>query len=162
MNDNAGDAAPARGSNQELYEFQLRKAVRESITSRGDSTLFQYFTPRFQKVGWQITGEERGPECIVARPTRPTVGLCPMAAKSARAVIQEAKRAKPLPKLTEVKISPQKRTVKSLRTPEALDKRLGTPECLHADYIPEREVTRLHVWRLAAAPGGRIAGLQPP
>lgn len=94
MNDNAGDAAPARGSNQELYEFPLRKAVRESITSRENSTLFQYFTPRFQKVGWQITGEERGPERIVARPTRPTVGLCPMAAKSARAVIQEAKRGK--------------------------------------------------------------------
>lgn len=61
-----------------------------------------------------------------------------------------------------MKMSPQKRTVKSLRTPEAPDKRLGTLECLHADYIPEREVTRLHVWRLAAALGGRIAGLQPP
>lgn len=59
----------------------------------GGSTLFQYFTPRFQKVGWQITGEERVPERIVARPTRPTVGLCPTAAKSARAVIQEAKRS---------------------------------------------------------------------
>lgn len=93
MNDNAGDAAPARDSNQELYAFPLRKAVRESITSRGGSTLFQYFTPRFQKVGWQITGEERGPERIVARPTRPTVRLCPTAPKSARAVIQEAKRS---------------------------------------------------------------------